>query len=141
MLSNTPYRVYGGLRFYDRAEIKNVLAYLRLLVNRHDDASIDRIINTPTRGIGLKTLDEIRKLAHEKQISLWAAANSLITEKVLPNRAANALFNFLDLIAQLDNKIANLTLGEKVHFVIEHTRLMAFYSQDKLEKVPIKSKT
>ena len=134
MLSNTPYRVYGGLRFYDRAEIKNVLAYLRLLMNRHDDASIDRIINTPTRGIGLKTLDEIRKLAHEKQISLWAAANSLITEKVLPNRAANALFNFLDLIAQLDNKIANLTLGEKVHFVIEHTGLMAFYSQDKVEK-------
>ncbi|MSR17108.1 MAG: DNA helicase II [Methylococcaceae bacterium] len=134
MLSNTPYRVYGGLRFYDRAEIKNVLAYLRLLVNRHDDASIDRIINTPTRGIGLKTLDEIRKLAHEKQISLWAATNSLITEKVLPNRAANALFNFLDLIAQLDNKTANLTLGEKVHFVIEHTGLMAFYSQDKVEK-------
>ncbi len=134
MLSNTPYRVYGGLRFYDRAEIKNVLAYLRLLVNRDDDASLDRIINTPTRGIGLKTLDEIRKLAHEKQISLWLAANSLIDEKVLPNRAANALFNFLDLIAQLDSKTANLTLSEQVHFVIEHSGLMAFYSQDKIEK-------
>jgi DNA helicase-2/ATP-dependent DNA helicase PcrA len=134
MLSNTPYRVYGGLRFYDRAEIKNVLAYLRLLVNRDDDASLDRIINTPTRGIGLKTLDEIRKLAHEKQISLWTAANSLIDEKVLPNRAATALFNFLDLIAQLDSKTANLTLSEQVHFVIEHSGLMAFYSQDKVEK-------
>jgi DNA helicase-2/ATP-dependent DNA helicase PcrA len=134
MLSNTPYRVYGGLRFYDRAEIKNVLAYLRLLVNRDDDASLDRIINTPTRGIGLKTLDEIRKLAHEKQISLWSAANSLIDEKVLPNRAANALFNFLDLIAQLDSKTANLTLAEQVHFVIEHSGLMAFYLQDKVEK-------
>ncbi len=134
MLTKTPYRVYGGLRFFDRAEIKNALAYLRLLANRNDDASFDRVVNTPTRGIGLKTLDAIRELAHEQKISLWAAANSLIERQVLPNRAANALFNFVNLIEQLERKTINLTLGQKVHFTIEDSTLMAFYSQDKVEK-------
>ena len=134
MFSKIPYKVYGGMRFYDRAEIKNALAYLRLMVNRNDDASLDRIINTPTRGIGLKTIDTIRELAHLRQISLWDAALFLINEKILPNRAANALFNFLELINKLESKTAALTLNEKMQFVIEQSGLMAFYSQDKVEK-------
>ena len=134
MLTKTPYRVYGGLRFFDRAEIKNALAYLRLLANRHDDASFDRVVNTPTRGIGLKTIDEIRQLANSQQISLWMAAQFLIHQKLLPNRAGNALFYFLDLIEQLAAKTAELPLGEKVQIVIENSGLMAFYGQDKVEK-------
>ncbi len=134
MLTKTPYRVYGGLRFFDRAEIKNALAYLRLLANRHDDASFDRVVNTPTRGIGLKTIDEIRQLANSQQISLWMAAQCLIDQKLLPNRAGNALFYFLDLIEQLTTKTAELPLGEKVQVVIENSGLMAFYAQDKVEK-------
>ena len=134
MLTKTPYRVFGGLRFFDRAEIKNALAYLRLLANRHDDASFDRVVNTPTRGIGLKTIDEIRQLANSKQISLWMAAQCLIEQKLLPNRAGNALFYFLDLIEQLAAKTAELPLGEKVQIVIENSGLMAFYGQDKVEK-------
>ena len=134
MLTKTPYRVYGGLRFFDRAEIKNALAYLRLLANRHDDASFDRVVNTPTRGIGLKTIDEIRQLANSQQISLWMAAQCLIDQKLLPNRAGNALFYFLDLIEQLTTKTAALPLGEKVQVVIENSGLMAFYAQDKVEK-------
>lgn len=134
MLTKTPYRVYGGLRFFDRAEIKNALAYLRLLANRHDDASFDRVVNTPTRGIGLKTIDEIRQLASSQQISLWMAAQCLIDQKLLPNRAGNALFYFLDLIEQLTTKTAALPLGEKVQVVIENSGLMAFYAQDKVEK-------
>ncbi len=134
MLTKTPYRVYGGLRFFDRAEIKNALAYLRLLANRHDDASFDRVVNTPTRGIGLKTIDEIRQLANSQQISLWMAAQFLIDQKLLPNRAGNALFYFLDLIEQLAAKTAELPLGEKVQIVIENSGLMAFYGQDKVEK-------
>ena len=134
MLTKTPYRVYGGLRFFDRAEIKNALAYLRLLANRHDDASFDRVVNTPTRGIGLKTIDEIRQLANSQQISLWMAAQCLIDQKLLPNRAGNALFYFLDLIEQLAAKTAELPLGEKVQIVIENSGLMAFYGQDKVEK-------
>lgn len=134
MLTKTPYRVFGGLRFFDRAEIKNALAYLRLLANRHDDASFDRVVNTPTRGIGLKTIDEIRQLANSQQISLWMAAQCLIDQKLLPNRAGNALFYFLDLIEQLAAKTAELPLGEKVQIVIENSGLMAFYGQDKVEK-------
>ncbi|MEI8236803.1 MAG: DNA helicase II [Methylococcaceae bacterium] len=134
MLTKTPYRVYGGLRFFDRAEIKNALAYLRLLANRHDDASFDRVVNTPTRGIGLKTIDELRQLANSQQISLWMAAQCLIEQKLLPNRAGNALFYFLDLIEQLAAKTAELPLGEKVQIVIENSGLMAFYGQDKVEK-------
>jgi DNA helicase-2/ATP-dependent DNA helicase PcrA len=134
MLTKTPYRVYGGLRFFDRAEIKNALAYLRLLANRHDDASFDRVVNTPTRGIGLKTIDELRQLANSQQISLWMAAQFLIEQKLLPNRAGNALFYFLDLIEQLAAKTAELPLGDKVQIVIENSGLMAFYGQDKVEK-------
>ena len=134
MLTKTPYRVFGGLRFFDRAEIKNALAYLRLLANRHDDASFDRVVNTPTRGIGLKTIDELRQLANSQQISLWMAAQCLIDQKLLPNRAGNALFYFLDLIEQLAAKTAELPLGEKVQIVIENSGLMAFYGQDKVEK-------
>ena len=74
MATATPYRVYGGLRFFDRAEIKNALAYLRLMSNRHDDASFERVINTPTRGIGAKAIDDIRCIARDQSISLWAAA-------------------------------------------------------------------
>jgi DNA helicase-2/ATP-dependent DNA helicase PcrA len=134
MLTKTPYRVYGGLRFFDRAEIKNALAYLRLLANRHDGASFDRVVNTPTRGIGLKTIDELRQVANSQQISLWMAAQFLIEQKLLPNRAGNALFYFLDLIEQLAAKTAELPLGDKVQIVIENSGLMAFYGQDKVEK-------
>ncbi len=134
MLSKMPYRVYGGLRFYDRAEIKNALAYLRLITNRNDDTSLNRIINTPIRGIGLKTLDTIRETANSRKISLWDAANFLINEKILPNRAANSLFNFLTLINELETATSAVELNEKVQIIIEKSGLMDFYSQDKIEK-------
>ena len=70
MATGTPYRVYGGLRFFDRAEIKNALAYLRLMSNRHDDASFERVINTPTRGIGAKAIDDIRTIARDQSYIL-----------------------------------------------------------------------
>ena len=134
MLTKTPYRVYGGLRFFDRAEIKNALAYLRLLANPDDDAAFDRIVNTPTRGMGSKTIDTLRQLANEQQFSLWMAAISLSGNQQLSARAATALSNFLDLIMQFENRTMGLSLGEKVQFVIEQSGLMAFYSQDKVEK-------
>lgn len=134
MLTQTPYRVYGGLRFFDRAEIKNALAYLRLLETPDDNVSFERVINTPTRGIGLKTMDELRQCAAEQQVSLWMAATLLLTQQRLPNRAANALVSFLHLLEQFERKTVGLSLSEKVHFVIEHSGLMAFYNQDKIEK-------
>ena len=92
--ANIPYRVYGGLRFFERAEIKDALAYLRLGVNPDDDSAFERIINTPTRGIGLSTLEKIRHLARTHHISLWDAAHRACQETIVSGRAQNALHAF-----------------------------------------------
>ena len=134
MATGTPYRVYGGLRFFDRAEIKNALAYLRLMSNRHDDASFERVINTPTRGIGAKTLDDIRGIARDQSISLWAAAIVLINQRTLTARATNALIGFLELIKQLDKQAEGLELYEKVKLVVEKCGLVELYNKEKMDK-------
>ncbi|WP_019865448.1 DNA helicase II [Methylovulum miyakonense] len=131
MQAGMPYRVYGGLRFFDRAEIKTALAYLRLMANRHDDASFERVINTPTRGIGAKSLDDIRNLARGQTTSLWSAAILLLQSGQLSARAANALNGFLLLIKKLGDDTADSTLHEKVKTVIESSGLKDFYKKDK----------
>src|SRR3546814_17854941 len=98
-----PYRVYGGLRFFERAEIKDTLAYLRLIANRADDTAFERAVNTPTRGIGTRTLDLVRQLARAQAISLWQASELLSTDARLAGRARNALRGFIELIATLAN--------------------------------------
>ena len=97
------YRVYGGLRFFERLEIKDVLAYARLVNNRHDDVAYERIINTPTRGLGKKTLDHIRSVANYERLSLWDASLQLLQQKKLTPRAATALASFVNLIDELDH--------------------------------------
>jgi DNA helicase-2/ATP-dependent DNA helicase PcrA len=134
MATATPYRVYGGLRFFDRAEIKNALAYLRLMSNRHDDASFERVINTPTRGIGAKAIDDIRVIAHDLNISLWAAAIALINQCAMTARATNALIGFLELIKQLDKQAEGLELFEKVKLVVEKCGLIELYQKEKMDK-------
>ncbi len=120
-----PYRVYGGLRFFDRAEIKNALAYLRLLANRHDDASFERVVNTPTRGIGAKAIDDLRHIAREQNISLWTAASRLNTR---------AIAGFLNLINVMSQQSEGLELFEKVELVIKTSGLIAMYEKDKQDK-------
>ncbi|MCX7096968.1 MAG: DNA helicase II [Methylococcales bacterium] len=134
MATGTPYRVYGGLRFFDRAEIKNALAYLRLMSNRDDDASFERIINTPTRGIGAKTLDELRIIARDQSISLWAASIALLNQRKMTARATNALVGFLELIKQLSLQAESLELYEKVKLVVEKSGLIALYTKEKMDK-------
>ncbi|MEQ1619907.1 MAG: DNA helicase II [Methylococcales bacterium] len=134
MTTATPYRVYGGLRFFERAEIKNALAYLRLTSNRHDDASFERVINTPTRGIGAKTLEEIRNIARDQAISLWTAAISLLTQGGMSARAGNALDAFLKLIKHLEQESEGLELFEKVQRVVEKSGLIELYQKDKADK-------
>jgi DNA helicase-2/ATP-dependent DNA helicase PcrA len=95
------YRVYGGLRYFDRAEIKDALAYLRLVANRHDDAAFERIVNTPPRGIGERTLDLVRQRARREDHSLWEAALGELATDALAGRAKNALRAFLQLIDEL----------------------------------------
>lgn len=136
--ANIPYRIYGGLRFFERAEIKDALAYLRLLVNRNDDAAFERVINTPTRGIGERTLSEIRKFALAQHCSLWSAATQLLQGDVLNGRAKNAVQRFIDLIIQMDKMIAKETLSKQIALVIQHSGLRDAYVLSSHEKAQIK---
>jgi len=126
-----PYRIYGGQRFYERMEIRNALAYLRLLLSRGDDAAVERVINTPPRGIGGKTLDVVRDCARGREISLWQA---VIAEKLLPARALGALEGFVALINELDSGTDELLLEEVVEHVIQGSTLIEFYQKEKGEK-------
>ena len=134
MATGTPYRVYGGLRFFERAEIKNALAYLRVMSNHDDDASFERVVNTPTRGIGAKSLEDIRGVARDRQFSLWRAAEELIHQQCLPARAANALSGFLKLVEQLEQQTDGVELFEKVKQVVERSGLIEFYKKEKGDK-------
>jgi DNA helicase-2/ATP-dependent DNA helicase PcrA len=127
-----PYRVYGGLRFYERLEIKNALAYLRLLLNRDDDAAFERVVNTPPRGIGSSTLDQLRAHARAGGQSLWTATKQLAPS--LPGRARNALLGFVDLLNQLQRDIEDKELAEQVDRVLALTGLLEYHRAEKGER-------
>ncbi|MCB1785422.1 MAG: DNA helicase II [Gammaproteobacteria bacterium] len=137
-----PYRVYGGLRFFERAEIKDALAYMRLVANRHDDPSFERAVNQPPRGIGPRTLDAVRAHARDFACSLWQAAGDLLRGGAMAARAANALRGFLDLIEEIDANSAGSGLPERAAFVIEASHLREHFEksrdgkgQDRLENL------
>jgi DNA helicase-2/ATP-dependent DNA helicase PcrA len=132
--AGVPYRIYGGQRFYDRLEIKNALAYMRLLNNRHDDAAIERVINTPVRGIGAKTVETMREYARDHGCSMWHAGSSLIVNKHLPNRAASCLEDFYNLIEKLDNDTTDLDLADIADHVITVSGLIEHHKKEKGEK-------
>ena len=134
MQCGMPYRVYGGLRFFERAEIKDALAYLRLTGNRDDDASFERVVNHPPRGIGGRTMDAVRQYAKETNSSLWQAAATVINEKLVAARAANALLTFLQLIDAMAEGIGKLPLAEQVEHVMHPSGLVDYFSKDKGEK-------
>ena len=134
MQANMPYRVYGGLRFFDRAEIKDVLSYLRLVANRNDDAAFERVVNTPTRGIGAATLTQLRQHARENNQTMWQAAVDLINAKFFTARAANALTGFLTLIDSLTPEDPDLPLHELTSLVIEEGCLRQHHEKDTSEK-------
>ncbi len=129
-----PYRIYGGQRFYERMEIRNALAYLRLIINRGDDAAVERVINTPPRGIGSKTLDTVRECARERDIPLWSALGAVIEEKLLPARAVGALEGFAVLINELDSGTDELPLEELVDHVNHASGLIDYHQKEKGEK-------
>ena len=129
-----PYRIYGGQRFYERMEIRNALAYLRLLVNRGDDASVERVINTPPRGIGSKTLDTVRDCARSRGLPLWQAIAVVLDEKLLPARALSALEGFTVLINELDSGTDAMNLEELVEHVTGASGLIDYHQKEKGEK-------
>ena len=130
MQSGLKFRVYGGQRFFERMEIKDALAYLRLVANRDDDAAFERAVNTPPRGIGGKTLDEVRRHAREAAVSLWRAAASLAGGTALPGRARNALRGFADLVEGLQATITEQPLHEQFDHVIQTSGLRAHYTAE-----------
>ena len=125
-----PYRVYGGLRFFERAEIKDALAYLRLLDNRDDDPSFERVVNTPARGIGGKTVDILRELARQRGTSLWEAAKAAIADRSLPGRAATAVTKFIALIDTLAEQADGQPLAERIDVVIHGSGLRELFRKD-----------
>ena len=129
-----PYRIYGGHRFYERLEIKNALAYLRLLANRNDDTAIERIINVPTRGIGGRSLDVIRTVAREENVSLWQACARCVNENLAGSRAVNAILAFLELIDKLQSECEGLELHEKVERAIANSGLIQHHEKEGGEK-------
>ena len=128
------YRVYGGLRFYERAEIKNALAYCRLIANRDDDAAFERVVNLPPRGIGARTVDILRTGAKERGESLWAATRRTIADGAASPRAAGALRGFLDLIDELANGLEDIALHELVESTVEGSGLLDYYRQEKVDR-------
>jgi DNA helicase-2/ATP-dependent DNA helicase PcrA len=134
MSAQIPYRVYGGLRFFERAEIKDALAYLRLLSNRNDDPSFERIVNVPTRGIGARTVDAVRDYARANATTMWMAAGAVISEGSLTKRAQNALWSFLQLIQQMERDVGGLELFEQVDHVVARSGLIGHYQKQKFER-------
>lgn len=129
------YRVYGGQRFFERAEIRDALAYLRLIQNPNDDAAMERVINTPTRGIGQKTLSTLRLQARKSSLPLWQAAQACMQQNVLPPRALGAVNSFIQLISELREHVADWTLGKQMQAVIEDSKLVTHYEKETREKM------
>ena len=129
-----PYRIYGGQRFFERAEIKNAMAYLRLIDGRHNDAAFERVINVPARGIGEKTLETLRQLARDQELSMWAALHQVVGNKLVPARAAGALNAFVELIDGLALKTEGMQLHLMTQTVVEQSGLLAYHRDEKGEK-------
>ncbi|MFT5841732.1 MAG: DNA helicase-2/ATP-dependent DNA helicase PcrA [Pseudohongiellaceae bacterium] len=129
-----PYRIYGGHRFYERLEIKNALAYLRLVINRDDDTAVERVINVPTRGIGGRTIEQVRSVAREENCSLWQACAKCVNESLMTARASNAVLGFLELIDELSLACSELELAEKAEHIVNHTGLIQHHEKEGGEK-------
>ena len=128
-----PYRVYGGLRFFERAEIKDALAYLRLISNRDDDSAFERVVNRPTRGIGARTVEAMRAHTRANSCSMWRAAGAIASDE-LNSRAANAVLAFLNLIESMARETSGLDLQDKVDHAIHASGLIDFFRKDRGER-------
>jgi DNA helicase-2/ATP-dependent DNA helicase PcrA len=132
--ADIPYRIYGGVRFFERVEIKNALAYMRLVHDRHSDPAFERVVNTPTRGIGDKTVQSVREIARARSVSLWQAAKLGIEENLLTARVAGKVGEFLRLIDELADTVIELPLHELADTCIQATGLMDFHARERGER-------
>jgi DNA helicase-2/ATP-dependent DNA helicase PcrA len=134
VMRGVPYRVYGGLRFFERAEIKDTLAYLRMISSPTADNAFERTVNHPPRGIGQKTIDEIRAHARARMITLWDASLELVAADHLSGRARSALQVYVDLIRRMTSELGELPLGEQIRSSVEISGLDAHFKKDNSEK-------
>lgn len=131
-----PYIIYGGLRFFDRAEIKDAMAYLRLTANPHDNIAFERVVNFPTRGIGATTLDKVRLLASENNTSLYDASTAITPS--LPARASNSLEGFVNLIASMQDDVQHQDLANKIETILDKSALLNHFMADNTDKAQSK---
>ena len=129
-----PYRIYGGQRFYERLEIRNALAYMRLLIRRSDDTALERVLNLPPRGIGNKTVEQLRDLARARQVPLWQAIVIAQDEQLFTSRALKALSGFTALVDELDSFTLELPLEELTEHVVAHSGLVEYHRAEKGER-------
>lgn len=134
LYEDVPYRIYGGMRFFERLEIRDAMGYLRMLSYRGDDAAFERVINTPARGIGPKTVGLIRDTAQANGQTLWEASQWMVDNQKLPNRASNAIQAFIQLIEDLAEETEFLSLSETAEKAIQRSGLLAMYEADKVDK-------
>ncbi|MGB5580499.1 MAG: DNA helicase II [Woeseia sp.] len=133
MNARIPYRVYGGLRFFERQEIKDALAYLRLVSNRDDDSAFERVVNRPTRGIGARTVESLRAYSRANAASMWRAAAAIASDAV-GGRASSSVMAFMQLIERMSREVEALSLADKVDHVIHLSGLIDFFKKEKGEK-------
>jgi DNA helicase-2/ATP-dependent DNA helicase PcrA len=120
-----PYKVYGGLRFFERQEVKHALAYLRLMDNPHDDTSWLRVVNFPTRGIGARTLEQLADHARERGSSLFSAVPAM------SGKGGTNLLKFAELVQSMAHEAQHLSLPELIEHVVHHSGLLAHYQADR----------
>lgn len=132
--ANLPYRIYGGQKFFSRAEIKDAIAYLRLIHLHDDDPSFERIVNMPPRGIGMTTVEKIRHFAQINTLSLWQASQKMVQEQALNSRACSALSNFHALILDLKTQHTNSNLVDQTESMLAASGLLDLYKEDRSEK-------
>jgi DNA helicase-2/ATP-dependent DNA helicase PcrA len=121
------YRVYGGLRFFERQEIKHALAYLRLVANADDDGAFLRVVNFPTRGIGNRSIEQLQEVSAGRGISLWQAACA----NTLSGKAGTSIAGFVRLIESMRSACENLPLPEIIDHVVELSGLIAHYQNER----------
>jgi len=129
-----PYRIYGGMRFFERAEIKNALCYMRLMHDRHSDPAFERVINTPPRGIGEKTIEAVRQQARARGLSMWQASTDALAEGSFNSRVAGKVAAFRELIEDMAAASGVMSLHELAGHVIDASGLMDYHSRERGER-------
>ena len=138
--AGVPYRVVGGLRFYERMEIKDALAYVRLAALPHNNAAFERIVNTPVRGIGSRSVEELRNQARASGASLWQTSQEAVAQAKLRSRPAlSALEGFLNLLQNMAQTLRDKPLDAAVDLIIQDSGLLKHYEKEEREKAQIRA--